>query len=231
MIVQRHPDTLLLITQPDHARLAGRLMRHWMPLHDLPRRDEILLAIDEHDNGWREPDAAPIVDPRTGRVFDFVSAPASVRQGVWPRAIARLAAAPWSAALVAEHAITVYDRYRSDPQWVAFFAALERDRDRLVAHAGRSLDDLRRDYPFVRIGDLLSLLFCARWDEDTFDGWTFARDGDHLKITPDALGSERIPFSITARRIPDRPYASDDDLRDTLRDAPEVTLQGVMSSR
>jgi hypothetical protein len=231
MIVQRHPHTLLLMTQPDHARLAGRLMRHWRPLQQSPRRDEILLAIDEHDNGWREPDAAPSVDPTSGRLYDFVTAPAAVRQGVWPRAIERLQHTAWAAALVAEHAITVYDRYRSDPEWADFFANLERSRDRLLTQAGRSHDKLAADYPFVRIGDLLSLMFCNRWDQETFGGWTFMRDDNHLMVTPDALDEQRIPFSITARRIPDRTYGSDDDLRDTLRDAPEVTLEGTMSSR
>ena len=37
-------------------------------------------------------------------------------------AVAGLTDAPWAAALVAHHAITVYDRFRADPAWDDFFA-------------------------------------------------------------------------------------------------------------
>src|SRR3954463_4207109 len=105
MIVRTYRDRLQLITQPDHAQLARRIMEHCVALADHPRRNAIMLAIAEHDNGWAEPDAAPTVDLSTGRIADFITAPTAVRQGAWPRAVARLAHSPWAAALVANHAV------------------------------------------------------------------------------------------------------------------------------
>ena len=81
----------MLITQPDHAHLARRMMEHCVPLVGHARRHTILHAVGEHDCGWEEEDAAPMVNPETGAVFDFISAPVAVRQAVWPRAVARLA--------------------------------------------------------------------------------------------------------------------------------------------
>ena len=75
----------------------------------------ILLAIEEHDNGWREWTRRRWSSPSSGRVFDFVDVPARHRQAVWPRGIARLAEERAAAALVAQHAITVYDRYSRRP--------------------------------------------------------------------------------------------------------------------
>ena len=92
MIVRLVDDRVALITQPDHARLAGTIMQHCVPLASRPRRDTILHAIAEHDGGWIEDDAAPTINPTTGGIVDFVNAPLSVRQGVWPRGISRLAA-------------------------------------------------------------------------------------------------------------------------------------------
>ena len=60
-------------------------MEHSVALSGRPRRDSILHAIGEHDNGWAEADGSPTVDPESGDVMDFVSAPLSVRHGVWPR--------------------------------------------------------------------------------------------------------------------------------------------------
>ena len=41
-------------------------------LHGHPRRERILLAVGEHDNGWAELDGAPPVDPVTGQIYDFI---------------------------------------------------------------------------------------------------------------------------------------------------------------
>jgi hypothetical protein len=232
MIVRDAGSSLHLITQPDHAGLARRVMERWTPLHDAARRASILLAIEEHDNGWSELDAAPVVDPATGRVFDFIHIPAEARQEVWPRGVARLAEEDvWAAALVAHHAVTVYDRYRSDNAWNTFFPRLETLRDELVHTSGRSKQQLAYDYTFVRIGDLISLIFCGQWDEaQTFDEWVFRRDGDRVVVTPDAFGGRAIPVAVNARQIPSRRYVSDDDLRHTVRQSPLVTLSGTIVS-
>jgi hypothetical protein len=74
-------------------------MRQWRAdgFPELPRRSSILAAIEGHDNGWQEVDAAPLVDAESGRILDFVTALDSVRRGVWPRAIERMARTPHAA--------------------------------------------------------------------------------------------------------------------------------------
>ena len=138
MIVRPVHDRLQLITQPDHAHLARTIMVHCVQLAARPRRDSILHAIGEHDNGWAEEDAVPTVNHNTGSVADFVSVPLSVRHRVWPRGVARLADDPWAAALVAQHALTVYDRFRSDAGWTPFFDELAgvKKRDGKVSRFG-----------------------------------------------------------------------------------------------
>ena len=228
MIVRRASEVVHLIAQPDHAALSRRIMTHWRALDSHPRRESILLAIGEHDNGWREPDATPSLDPASGRVHDFINAPAAVRQGVWPRGVDRLSHDPWAAALVAQHALTVYDRYRSDAAWREFFTTMAAMRDGLVARTNRSLQDLEQDYPFVRIGDLISLVFCNPWREETYREWTFRFDRDVVTITPAAFDAPELPFEIAAIELPDRAFRSHADLREALRTASRVVLTGVV---
>jgi hypothetical protein len=229
MIVRLVDDSLYLITQPDHARLAGTAMAQCTPLTSRPRRDAILLAITEHDNGWTEEDAAPAIDPATGQVVDFVSAPLSIRQGVWPRGVSRLAGHPWAAALVAQHAITVYERFRSDAAWTTFFARMEATRDAMLRASGIPLGDLAADYAFVRLGDLISLAFCAGWsDEQRFDEWTVQLSGTRVVITPDLFGGAEIPIQITARVIPAKRFPSDAALREAVSDSRTATLRGTV---
>jgi hypothetical protein len=229
MIVRPDGSSVLLITQPDHAALAAGLMARWTTrgLIDHERRDSILHAIAEHDNGWREVDASPIVDEH-GALLDFVTAPIAVRQAIWPRGARRLAADPIAAALVAEHALYIYRRFHGDPAWTAFFSDMQAIRDEFAAGADLPAADLARDYFFVRMADLMSLAFCAGWTEPQELDDTIVRlvDGQTLVVQPDPFEGTTIEFEVAARRLPTAPFASADAAADAFRNAPVEALTG-----
>jgi hypothetical protein len=206
MILRPNGPTRVAITQPDHAALAAHIMRSWRAngLPTSPRRDAIVLAVAEHDNGWREIDAQFLRDPATGAVLDFMTVPGDIKRGVWPRAIARLAAAPFSAALVAHHAAHVYSRYRTDPEWASFFPEMETLRDRHLDVAGVSMRELLDDYVFLRIGDLASLTFCTATDMGAgeFD-YSVRLEHDTVIVTPDPFEGEEVPLRISGRDLQD----------------------------
>ena len=230
MIVRTRHDSLQLITQPDHARLAGRVIDRASALTDHPRRQSILRAAYGHDNGWIEPDAAPSVLAGTGRVADFINAPADLRQGVWPRGVATLADDPWAAALVAHHAIAVYDRFHGDPSWVPFFERMTAIRDRLIADTTRSLDDLRADYWFVRLADLISLSFCTgSTDRFPHGAGGVQLTGARVVVTPDVFDGAAVPLEIETVVLPNRVFESDADLRGAIAVAGRSTLRGEAS--
>jgi hypothetical protein len=231
-MILRHIDrSQLLITQPDHAALAGRIMEHWTAggLQQSTRRADIFLAIYQHDNGWREPDAAPMVD-REGKILDFVHAPDDVRHALWVRGIERLADTPYAAALVAQHAIHVYDRKRPDPGWKPFFDDMEAARARHLARTSASREELWSDYAFLRLADLISLTFCNGWPEEKQDhgGYSVQGDEEGVLITPDPFGSARIRMDVAAVRIPDAPFSSSADLQKAIERGERQTLTGVV---
>ena len=231
MIVRAVPGGLELITQPDHAHVARTIMEHCVPLANNPRRDAILHAVGEHDNGWAEEDAAPTINPDTGEVFDFVSAPLAIRHAVWPRAVARLRDNPWAAALVAQHAMTVYDRFRSDAAWSAFYVQMEQMRDNLVRASKLPDNRLAADYAFVRLGDLISLTFCTGWvEEQRFGDWRIQRVANRIVVTPDAFGGARIPFRVAARQLHVERFATNAMLRQALSEATTSMLTGEVVS-
>jgi hypothetical protein len=231
MIVRPADGVLHLIAQPDHAALARRIMERWSPLYGADRRASILNAVEQHDNGWREPDANPLRNPATGRVFDFIAIPVPLRQAVWPRGVARLAQSdPWAAALVAHHAATVYDRFRAEAEWHAFFAEMEATRDRLIELSGGSREDLAHDYRFLRWGDLASLTFCTRTREAlAFEGYTFRLDDSRLGVTPDPFDGRELPLAVHARALPDAPFDTDAAFHAAWLAAPAVTVRAVAS--
>ncbi|MGE3275466.1 MAG: DUF3891 family protein [Vicinamibacterales bacterium] len=232
MIIRREGDRLLLVRQPDHAALARQMLEPWQgPLATSPRRASILHAIGAHDDGWLEVDQAPVVDEARGDLLDFVAVPLAVRHAVWPRAVGGLAEDPWAAALVAQHAITVFERFRGDPDWVAFFEDLERRRAAQVAAADGHQDVLEADYVYLRTADLLSLAFCHAWPEpQAYGPYTIQLEGERLWISPDPLAGREVLLSVTARVLPARPYTAQ-EARDAFIRAPRVTLAGVLAGR
>lgn len=231
MIVRQTSDTFQLITQPDHAALAAAIMEHSVALAAHPRRASVLLAVAEHDNGWSEPDAAPLIDPATGVPLDFISAPNVVRQGVWPRGVARLAGNPWAAALVAQHAIVIFNRYRSDPAWTQFFVEMETMRRELVQASELLLPELLADYWFLGLGDLISLTFCNGWtDVQEFDRWSVRLTGSQVSVWPTLFEGAAIPIAIQVREVRRRVFRSDAELRDELATAPIASIEGVVTS-
>jgi hypothetical protein len=230
MIVRQAGADVQLITQPDHAQLAARIIEHAIALASHPRRDAILLAVAEHDNGWAEEDAAPTLNPQTGQLADFINAPAAVRQRVWPRAVQRLAQHPWTAALVAEHAVVVYDRFRSEDGWKPFFTGMEAARDEMQRASGLTVQELVADYQFVRLADLISLLFCMGIPHpQRFADWTVRLKGDHVVIAPDLFDTGAISIDIQARVIPNQSFRFESELRAAVAAAEPVTLTGTVS--
>lgn len=230
MIVRRLSDRLQLITQPDHARLAGTIMESCVALKAEPRRDAILRAVHAHDNGWLEEDESPRLNPETGDIVDFVSAPLSVRQAVWPRGVMRLGKDAWTAGLIAQHAITVYDRFRPNPEWASFFASMTAERDARLDITGLSLEDLVTDYRYVRLGDLISLTFCTGWtDEQRFGDWTIQLNEARVVISPDLFGGATVPLAITAKQIRLARFESDAELREAMNTAATIMLLGEVS--
>jgi len=231
VIVRQTDDALQLITQPDHAALAGEIMQHSVALAEHPRRSSILLAVAEHDNGWTEPDAAPLLDPATAIPFDFISAPIDIRQGVWPRGVARLAHDPWAAALVAQHAIVIFDRYRSDTAWTRFFVEMETMRREMVETSGLLLQELLADYWFLGLGDLISLTFCNGWtDVQQFDPWSVRLSGSQVVVSPDPFDGSTIPIAIEAKEIPRRRYRDETEILTELATAATTSVRGVVTS-
>lgn len=88
MVVRAAPEGWYLVTQPDHAALAGELAHHWT-LPQLPgeRDPEFLEAVARHDSGWQQVDAAPRFHP-DGAPVSFMEWPLLEAVGVWRRSVA-----------------------------------------------------------------------------------------------------------------------------------------------
>jgi hypothetical protein len=116
MIVQEQGDELILIRQTDHAMLSGFFAREWGS--ELFRRPEpfesLRLAAAEHDNGWRDWELQPKIDPRTRLPYSFMSLPTEEHMDLYQRGIERVVKSDrYAGLLVSLHASGLYDRARA----------------------------------------------------------------------------------------------------------------------
>lgn len=209
----------LSITQPDHARFSAELLSLWRSLADHPRREELLFAVREHDNGWRETDAAPHWDAERGRPHDFISLPRGERIELWQRGTARFAGErPYASLLIVRHAIRLHQE-RSGEDWQAFRDYLDELQRGLIEETGAPEEQVEEDYRWLDLADLISLAACNRWSEPFARyGFRGQLDGETLRLDPLTLRLDPFPlagstaFRIPCRRIPVREYRGDADL-------------------
>lgn len=152
------------VTQADHARFAADLLRLFR-LPELvrhPRREALLRAIAEHDNGWWEADAAPRLAAGGGAALDFRLFPFDLRQEIWSRGVERFASEdPYLAALVATHALRLSRRWQDEPHWAGFRRALAGRQEELLEASGESAAAVAGDDRWMALADELSLAVCA----------------------------------------------------------------------
>ena len=75
----------LLVTQPEHARLAGELAEHWGAgtVAPLVSPAELLPAVYHHDDGWSDWEQHPTLDPEHGRPRSFTEMPLERSLEIW----------------------------------------------------------------------------------------------------------------------------------------------------
>ncbi|MEM1202370.1 MAG: DUF3891 family protein [Acidobacteriota bacterium] len=224
MILLDLPDGLRVTTQTDHAAFSGELLSLWradgLPRH--PRRDDLIFAAREHDNGWQETDSAPMLrtdgDGAGRRPHDFLSMPLGARLELWNRGVRRhRESRPYGGLLILEHALELHRRHEGKAAWKDALSDWRRLRDELVESTGTPRAQLTEDYRWIDLADTLSLAACAGWREP-FEHRGFAGrvakagdDGPTLHLDPFPLAGTTT-FRIRHRVIPKRSYRGDADL-------------------
>ncbi len=215
MIVAEYEDRLRVVTQNDHAHFSAELLSLWRDdgLPDHPRRQDLLFATRQHDNGWWEADSAPRVNPETGHPHDFLTMPREIRQEIWLRGTDRYRAThPYATLLILHHALHLHRDRDDDSVYARLLEVLRQRKEELLEELG--IDDVvaTGDYAFLDLTDLLSLLVCNRWFEPRERrGIRASFDGEALHLDPFPLAGATT-FRLAYRDIPDRTYTSDTDL-------------------
>jgi hypothetical protein len=171
----------ILISQVEHARLAGRLAEAWETFGSYEPRDELVEAVRRHDDGWSAWEVAPKVDAQTGRPLDFTETPLTDSLAIWRDSIRSGAeVGPLAGYMVSGHFSALLERFsgrwKSDPTLTTLaqgFLGEERDERRKwlamwqkvtaggTARAGATQEAADRAVGWLQMFDAMSLWFCC----------------------------------------------------------------------
>jgi hypothetical protein len=228
LIITNLGDSLRCITQGDHAHFAADLLSlcRFPEFESHPQRASLLEAVRQHDNGWRELDAAPRINPQTNSPYSFKTLPADVRRELWSRGVHRFREqAPRVALLIVEHALELQREHVGDEFWNEWLADIAGLRTALLEETELPQEDLASDYQYLRFADQCSLAACGQSSAPVVVlGTRIAFSGDSLCLDPLPL-TGATTFELRCRHIPARTYSSDFDLGAELATARWETLR------
>ena len=216
MLVLEQAARLCLVTQSDHARLARDIIALWTgdDLPSRPWREELLLAVAEHDNGWREVDSAPLPSADTGWPCDFRHYPEAEKRRIWQLGIDRFADQnPPVALLLLLHAIRLSQPQQASPAWRTFIDSLQERRLALESLADIDPTALESTCEFLWLADTLSLGVCGIWGQRRLT-W---RDYE-IVVSPGRLRIDPLPFAgpfklrVPCRYLPRLRYSGETEL-------------------
>ncbi|MCE9544534.1 MAG: DUF3891 family protein [Planctomycetia bacterium] len=245
----------LLISQIEHARLAGALAADWgaAPYEPLPARDELLPAIIRHDDGWAEWERCPDVDPQTGRPRDFLEMPVDQTLVIWRTSIERAAAmSPLGGYAVAGHFRGLIEhaeiwgqhgsrRAAAAHQWSADIAEHQQAWLKEWCHTAPQSHTpavAQSATAWLQFFDRLSLWLSMRTQREPAELAT--PQGPPLRLTPQGdrtitvapwpLNIPEAHVSLSVRSVPQRHYASAADLASERGTLSELRLRLVPAS-
>ena len=211
-----------IVTQGDHAHLSAELLALFrLPeLVEHPRREQLIRAAREHDSGWRRPDAAPRVDPRSGRPLGFREITGDLRREIWARSCAlEPGHDPYVSLLINLHADYLHRDRNGIEDWDGWLRDLRSVRDELLTEVGIEASEARADYAWLRLADACSLALCERREQAfSCSGFEASAQASSLRLAPFPLAGTTT-FKVPCRRVAGRAYDSDREFGKALASA------------
>lgn len=172
----------ILITQMDHAALSGALMVQWgnAAFAAPAPKDEVLLGISEHDNGWEEWDKRPEIHLQTRTPLHFNELANQAYSEIWRRGAERYRKShPYACLLIVSHVenlarmrlgkVREQGEQRDGGIFQSFIAEMEKLCSELFevvalkrkAKRERLEAEVKANFRLLQIADLLSLELCC----------------------------------------------------------------------
>lgn len=220
MIANPTPDGWEILYQPAHALLSAQIAGYWRAAARPPRWDETLVAVAQHDNGWKEWEELPRLTEAGAPVnFTEMALPDAIEQ--WHRGVARgYHQSSWVGLLISIHGTALYEVHRGKSEALdRFLDEQHAQQKRWIDVLGASEEEIRAAYAMVRWTDWFSLVLgWRRVPADGTpvdvgegpDGISYAirqRPDDTLTVEPWPFDPDSFTLTTEARHVAHHTFA------------------------
>lgn len=256
MIRRKSGEGWVLITQPNHAFLSSRIMNFWgnESFGSIAPKDEVILAIREHDCGWEKTDAAADFNPENGYPRSFMEMLSENQFEIWSECFEKyIDQHPYACALIALHFSEFNERNISrDPNNKAAVSLREKIREFLRRSIGVSVgegslngylpSDIRTNLRFLQVGDMISLALChgsrsatirdvpINYLGETAEMTLLSEDGLNYTVFPNPFSRDSLRFDISGRKLEKKSFGAEAELKDAFHRAGDETFDFSISS-
>ncbi len=249
MIRREKNDGWILITQHDHAGLAGQVMEYWGNGEFAKPEpcDEVLFAVRSHDSGWREWDSLPKISPESGYPANFSEMNPLEQCEIWSRCYKPYSIThTYASSLIALHFSKFnQSNIRKHPD----LEPLKSFQNDIMRFVEDKLDveitndslaeipaEVRTNLKLLQIGDIISLALCHGWRSIEITEAPFdyngsettiklkSQDGFNYQIAPYPFCDLSLKFSIRGKKLDTKTFLDDQELREKLNNSNYETL-------
>jgi hypothetical protein len=184
MIILEREQSYLMVTQDDHAHIAGDIARNCKEEYffDDTRTHEVVLAINEHDRGWIELDSSPVWNDKTEKPYSFIDYPLSLKITFYKKGLDEVEKMSKYAGLLCSLHYSSFIQDSSEPA-VREFWKEERQRQERVSKEleiegnENKQETLMYHLDLLKFCDYLSLFICLNEPGDNKASHPFFRNG------------------------------------------------------
>jgi Protein of unknown function (DUF3891) len=250
MLLRKHSEGVIAISQPAHAWVSGQIARHWGKEPFISPSEEVCLAAEQHDIGFLDWERSPDLDPATGFPYSFMDLPQKTHLDIWRKGIQQmLRFGRYPALLVSMHfsslcrqkgfsqggGHSLVDQYLEEQEVLQTSLKTSLSNDYYYAPLAED-EALVQQQKFVSLCDWLSLLILLRFDgtktlpdvatrqgAQTLCLKSLNSEGTTVAVHPWPFRAERLRLVCEGRHLL-KPSATQEELHESFRHSAPVTV-------
>jgi hypothetical protein len=162
MIILEQEQSYFMVTQNDHAHIAGTIARTCKPdyFYDDKRTEEVLLAIREHDRGWIDLDSSPVWNDKTEKPYSFIDYPLALKISFYKKGLDEVEKMSKYAGLLCSLHYSSFIQDPSEPAVREFWLEEKQRQNRLYHELKDQKQIIMYHLDLLKFCDYLSLYIC-----------------------------------------------------------------------
>lgn len=251
-MIRRETDKgWILIAQTDHSILSAEIMEFWGNSDFNPPfpKEEVLFAIREHDNGWKEWEMHPKINSTDKYPINFIEMDYKDKAQIWRRSFLRYSKEhPYASSLIALH----FDKFNTNVYKKNNYAAriLKYEiREFVIKNLNLTDTDtpnlnnqIINNLRFVQVGDLISLAICHGWKSIQIDEIPFGKNGTKISlklesedsynyaVKPYPFSKHPLKVSTKAKEISKKTFKNNSEFQQTLKQCVNKNIEFTITN-